>query len=185
MEKTPRWPFEIAYRKLALPVMKFLVKRMGGNQFAAEEVFARTWSAAWEGWHTFRHKSTYFTWVCRIALNKMADYYRDQINDNSRWVLPTLEHLAAGNIDELTPLEKLQLAEMRSSLRECMSLLSEEKRILLQFRYWRRLTITEIAQLTGSSERAVEGKIYRAKKILKQILRRRHPELVPIGNKYQ
>ncbi len=184
MDKTPRLfrheSFEIVYRRLALPVMKFIVKRMGGDQQAAQEVFSRTVSAAWAGWHTFRHKSSYFTWICKIGLNKIADYYRDQVNDNSRWVLPVLENLAYADPDRLTPLEKLELAELRASLRECLNLLPDDKRQLLQFRFWRELSIKEIAKLTGSSERAIEGKIYRAKRMLKQILRDWHPEILPI-----
>lgn len=160
--------------------MKFLVKRMGGDLQAAEEVFSRTISAAWGGWHTFRHKSSYFTWLCRIALNKMADYYRDQVNDNSRWVLPVLEKFAEADTKELTPLEKLSLAELRAAMRECLSLLPDESRRLLQFRFWHDMTIKEIAIVTGTSERAVEGKIYRAKQLLKRILREQHPEFVPI-----
>jgi len=162
---------------LALPVLKFIVKKMGGDQTVAEEVFARTISAAWEGWHTFRHKSTYFTWICKIGLNKIADYYRDQVNDNSRWVLPVLENLSYADPDQLTPLEKLELAELRASLRECLNLLPDDKRRLLQFRYWREFSIKRIAVLTGSSERGVEGKIYRAKKLLKSILLRRRPDI--------
>ena len=172
-----RQPFEVVYRKLALPLWKFLIKRMGGDQQAAEEVFSRTISAAWAGWHTFRHKSSYFTWICRIGLNKIADYYRDQVNDNSRWVLPVLENLADADPNKLTPLEKLELAELRASLRECLNLLPDDKRQLLQFRYWRELSIKQIAALTGSSERGVEGKIYRAKKLLKSILLRRRPDI--------
>ena len=42
MIKTPHKSFVIAYRNFALPLMKFIVKRLGGNQEAAEEVFART-----------------------------------------------------------------------------------------------------------------------------------------------
>lgn len=168
--------FEIVYRRLTLPIMKFLVKRMGGDQQAAEEVFARTIAAAWEGWTSFRHKSSYFTWVCRIGLNKIADYYRDQVNDNSRWVLPVLENLAVGNADELTPLERLQLAELRAAMRECLNLLPDDKRQLLQFRFWREMTIKEIALLTKTSERAVEGKIYRAKQVLKKLFQEKHPE---------
>lgn len=173
--------FELAYRKLALPLMKFLVKRMGGDQEAAEEVFARTISAAWEGWHTFRHKSSYFTWLCRIGLNKIADYYRDQVNDNSRWVLPVLEKVAEADTRELTPLERLSLAELRAAMRECMSLLPDESRQFLQFRFWRAMSIKEIAALTRSSERSVEGKIYRAKQLLKRILRKEHPEFIPVN----
>lgn len=169
--------FEIVYRRLALPLLKFLVKRMGGDQSAAEEVFARTISAAWEGWHNFRHKSSYFTWICRIGLNKIADYYRDQVNDNSRWVLPVLEDIAQADTGKLDPYERAALSELRAAMKECLDLLPDDKRKLLQFRYWREMTIKEIAHLTGSSERAVEGKIYRAKRLLKSILQRRYPAL--------
>ena len=120
--------FETIYRFLALPVLKFIVKKMGGNQAAAEEVFGRTISAAWEGWHNFRHKSSYFTWICRIALNKIADYYRDQVNDNSRWVLPVLENIASADTGNLDPYERASLAELRSAMRECLDLLPDEKR---------------------------------------------------------
>ncbi|MBI5356593.1 sigma-70 family RNA polymerase sigma factor [Candidatus Collierbacteria bacterium] len=169
--------FEVIYRLLALPVLKFIVKRMGGDQAAAEEVFVRTISAAWEGWHNFRHKSSYFTWICRIALNKIADYYRDQVNDNSRWVLPVLENIASADAGNLDPYERASLAELRSAMRECLELLPDEKRKLLQFRFWREMSIREIATLTGSTERAVEGKIYRTKQILKKILRAKHAEI--------
>ena len=169
--------FETVYRRLALPLLKFLVKRMGGDQAAAEEVFARTISAAWESWHSFRHKSSYFTWICRIGLNKIADYYRDQVNYNSRWVLPVLEDIAQADTNQLDPYERAALSELRAAMRECLDLLPDEKRKLLQFRYWREMTIKEISKLTGSSERAVEGKIYRAKKILKTILGEKHPAL--------
>ncbi len=174
--------FELVYRALALPLMKFLVKRMGGDQRAAEEVFARTISAGWVGWNTFRHKSSYFTWLCRIGLNKIADYYRDQVNDNSRWVLPTLEHFADGTAHDLSTLEKLSLLELQSAMRECLTLLPDESRRLLQFRFWRSMTLKEIAAITGSSERSIEGKIYRAKQLLKRVLSERHPELIPASH---
>ena len=169
--------FEVIYRLLALPLLKFIVKKMGGDQAAAEEVFGRTISAAWEGWHTFRHKSSYFTWICRIGLNKIADYYRGQVNDNSRWILPLLEDIASADTNELDPYERASLSELRSAMRECLDLLPDEKRKLLQFRYWREMTIKEISLLTKISERAVEGKIYRAKQVLKKILRIKHPEV--------
>lgn len=170
-------PFEVVYRKLQLPLTKFLHSRMKGDQHGAEEVFSRTMAAAWEGWNSFRHKSSYFTWICRIGLNKIADYYRGQVNDNSRWVAPFIEGLAFGNTDELTPLERMSLAELRASLRECLNLLPSHTRELLQFRYWHDMTLREIAKKLGTSERAIEGKLYRAKKVLKQILAEKHPEL--------
>lgn len=155
--------FESVFKKLALPLTKFVIKRVSGDSQATEEVLSATMVAAWKGWNTFRHKSSYFTWLCRIALNKIADYYHDQIHRNSRIVVPLID--AFNNIDgkSLSPEEKLVLDELRSSVNDCLNLLSPEKRRLLQFRYWHDLSHNEIAKILGITERAVEGKLYRAR----------------------
>ena len=137
MSKTPHKSFVILYRSFALPLMKFIVKRVGGNQDMAEEVFARTVSAAWEGWNAFEHKSSYFTWVCRIALNKIADYYREEIHKESVFIAPLLEEIAGASFTELSPTERLALDELRASVRACIKLLPEDKKQLLFLRYWK------------------------------------------------
>ena len=177
MTKTPHKSFVIAYKAFALPLMKFIVKRLGGNNEAAEEVFAKTVSAAWKGWNSFEHKSKFFTWLCRIALNKIADYYRQEIHHNSVIIAPFLEEIAGFRVDELTPEEKLILDELRISVRACIALLPQEKRNLLYLRYWKDMSISQIAIILGISERSVEGKIYRAKIALKEIISIEHPEL--------
>jgi RNA polymerase sigma factor (sigma-70 family) len=156
-------PFESVYRNLALPLTKFVIKRVGGDPKAVDEVVASTMVAAWKGWHTFRHKSSYFTWLCRIALNKIADYYHDQVNERSRIIVPLLDAITKIDSDTLKPEEELALKELRRSVNNCLNLLPPEKRKLLQFRYWYNLSYSEIAKMLGISVRAVEGKIYRAK----------------------
>ena len=145
----------------------------------AEEVFSRTVSAAWEGWNAFEHKSSFFTWVCRIALNKMADYYREEINRESKFVAPLLEEIAQVCINELSPSERLAIDELRASVRACIRLLPEDKKQLLFLRYWKDLTIKQIAKQLGTTERAVEGKLYRARKTLDEIISLEHPEIIP------
>jgi RNA polymerase sigma factor (sigma-70 family) len=172
--------FIILYKQFALPLMKFIVKRLGGNKEVAEEVFARTVSAAWEGWSTFEHKAKFFTWLCRIALNKIADYYRQEIHQNSIVVAPFLEEIAGFKIDDLTPEEKLILDELRISVRSCLALLPQEKRRLLYLRYWKEMSISQIAKTLGVGERSVEGKIYRAKQSLKRILNLKYPEIYKV-----
>lgn len=172
--------FIFAYKRFATPLMRFLIKKMGGNVGAAEEVFAETMLAAWRSWHTFEHKSSFFTWVCRIGLNKMADYYRKQIDHESRIIAPTLEEIANIGSQEISLEEQLALKQLRESIKECLRLLPESKRKLLYLRYWKDMTIKKIALSTGCSERAVEGKIYRAKLEFKEILRTKYPELATI-----
>ena len=155
--------FEKIYKEFAMPLTKFVMKRMGANEKEVEEVVEETVVAAWKGWNTFRHKSSYFTWLCRIALNKIADYYHDQINHNSKLIVPFIEALTDTDNRSLSPEESLALKELRKSVNSCLDLMSPEKRKLLQFRYWYDLSYTEISKILGISERAVEGQIYRAK----------------------
>lgn len=166
--KTPR-SFEKLYHKFALPLMKFVVKRMGGKTTAAEEVFEETMIAAWKGYNAFEHKSKFFTWLCRIAINKTADYYRTQINYKSRFIAPGLEDLANMQDKNLTPEEKASLDELRFCVKDCLDLLPTEKRNLLYLRYWKDMTIKGISEMFGVSERSAEGKIYRAKLAFREV----------------
>jgi RNA polymerase sigma factor (sigma-70 family) len=163
MSQNPRTPFDSIYRSLALPLTKFIIKHAGGNEEAVEEVFSETIAAAWKGWNTFKHKSSYFTWLCRIALNKIADYYRDQVNHNSGIIVPILGNLNIKDDKTLSPEEKIALDELKISVNSCLNLLPWETRKLLKLRYWEELSYREIARILDISERAVEGKLYRAK----------------------
>lgn len=155
--------FVTIYKEFVLPLTKFVMKRMGTSEKEAEEVVEETIIAAWKGWNAFEHKSSYFTWLCRIALNKISDYYRDQVNKNSRIIVPLIEALTETDRKSLSPEEKMALTELRKSVNKCLDSMSPEKRQLLQFRYWYDLSYSEIAKILNISERAVEGQIYRAK----------------------
>ena len=155
--------FEAQYKKFGTPLLKFIAKRIGANPEVSEEVFQETMVAAWKGYKTFRHKSSFFTWLCRISLNKIADYYRDQVNENSHIIVPTIEKLLAIPSKEISPEERLALEELKTRVSACLNLLPYETRRLLWYRYWRELSVREIARILGVSERAVEGKLYRAR----------------------
>lgn len=166
--------FSMEFEKLAIPLTKFIIKRVSGDSRATEEVLSATMIAGWRGWNTFKHKSTYFTWLCRIALNKIADYYHDQINRRSRIVTPSLKALA--NIEDKSPSpeEKMALDELRKSVNDCLDLMPPQKRRLLQFRYWYDLSYAQIAKILGVSERAVEGQLYRARHEFAEVWSKHH-----------
>lgn len=171
MSKGPR--FEIVYKNLALPLTKFVIKRVGGDTAAVDEVVSDTMVAAWRGWTTFKHKSSYFTWLCRIALNKIADYYRDQVNQRSNIITPSLKALANMEDKSASPEERLALEELRKSVNDCLNLLPPDKRRLLQFRFWYDYSYQKIAKIMGISERAVEGRLYRARHEFAKVWTRR------------
>jgi RNA polymerase sigma factor (sigma-70 family) len=137
--------FESVYKDWALPLTKFVMKRTGANKKDVDEVVEETFVSAWRGWNAFKHKSSYFTWLCRIALNKIS------------------EAITTADNKSLSPEENLALKELRKSVNDCLNLLPIEKRQLLWFRYWKDMTYAEISKMMGVTERAVEGQIYRAK----------------------
>ncbi len=155
--------FEGLYKKYLSPLTRFVFKKIGSNPQMADEIVATTFEAAWKGYKSFKHKSTFFTWLCRISLNKIADYYQDQVNRKSRIVVPLIDAMANADSDSLSPEELTALNDLRTRVNECLDLLPPDKRKLLQFRYWYSLSYNEISKIMGITERAVEGQIYRAK----------------------
>jgi RNA polymerase sigma-70 factor (ECF subfamily) len=155
--------FESLYKKWMSPLTKFVFRKIGSNPEVADDIIATTFEAAWKGYKSFKHKSSFFTWLCRIALNKIADYYHDQVHEGSRIVVPLIDAVTQIDKKTLSPEEYLALSELKESVANCLNLLPYEKRRLLWFRFWRDMSYSQIAKLMGVSERAVEGKIYRAK----------------------
>ena len=136
-----------------------VLKRNGGDLDIARQVVQDTFVAAYTSFHTFHSKSTYFTWLCRIAINKLADYYRGQVNKN----FPLFTNLPT---QDLSPDERMVLDELRAKVNACLNLLPPEYRRLLHLKYYQELSSREISLKLHLSPRSLEGKLYRAKKLL-------------------
>lgn len=156
--------FDTLYKQFMSPLTRFVFKRLGSDPEAADIIVSETFESAWKGYKTFKHKSSFFTWLCRIALNKIADYWRDQINRRSHLIVPTLRQLSQIESKDIAIDEKIALDEMRAKVNEVLNLLPDEKRKFLQYKYYHDLSYKEISIIFHISPRAVEGKIYRAKK---------------------
>ena len=149
-------------------VLRFLLKR-SKNPEVAREVLQKTWVAALKSYHAFKHKSSYFTWLCKISLNKLADYYRDQVNRQSKVFVPSIEKFNTIFDPKISTEEKMVLDELKLKVNNCLDLLPKKYRQLLQLRYYEELSLKEIGFRLGFSTRSLEGKLYRAKKLLAKI----------------
>ena len=154
---------------LILRLFRFLLKRSGGDYEAAREAVQESFVSALKSYHTFRHKSSYFTWLCKIALNKLSDYYRDQVRHQSHFVIPAVEKFNSIFDPSLSPEEKLTLDELRIKVKACLNLLPPHYRQLLQLRYYEQLSTSQISLKLKLPLRSLEGKLYRAKKLLAKL----------------
>ncbi len=160
------------------PLRLFITKRLRKDPQLVEDIFQETMLAAYRGWHTFEHKSKYLTWLSRIALNKIADYYRKNIHYDSRRLVPFLDDINACLSIELTPEEEAAIVELRKHTYECLALLPDEYKHILELRYVKEYSYRRMAEVLNTSERSIEGKIYRAKKALRTIIEHKNPDIV-------
>jgi RNA polymerase sigma-70 factor, ECF subfamily len=167
------------YTKLNRQILHFLLKRNGGDIDIAQAVLQDTFIAAFKSFHTFRHKSSYFTWLCKISLNKLSDYYRDQVNRRSRIIIPSLHQLDSILDPGLSPEEKLSLDELKRSVNACLNLLPPEHRQLLHLKYYQQLSTKEICLKLQLSPRQLEGRLYRARHSLAKVVTSQFPNFKP------
>jgi len=150
-------------------VLRFLLKHTGGNREVAQEVLQDTLISAYKSYHTFKSKSSFFTWVCKIALNKLADYYRSQVRHQSHFVVPAIDSFNQIIDPKISVEEKLVLDEFKSKINQCLNLLPREYKDLLTLKYYEDLSNREISLKLKIPGRSLEGKLYRAKKLLAKI----------------
>jgi len=136
----------------------------------AEDVLSDTFTAAIKSFHTFQSKSSYFTWLTRIALNKMADYYRHKIHRDSRIFAPSIEYLYSLVDPKISLEEQASLNDLKMQVQKFLSLIPDQYRQLLDLKYYQQLSNREIQVKLNLSRRQLEGRLYRSKKTLAKIL---------------
>lgn len=166
-------------KTLASKILAFILKRNGGDLEVAQEVVQNTFVSASKSYHTFRHKSTYFTWLCKIALNKLIDYYRHQVHYRSKIVVPTLSQLNSLVDPAVSLEEQISLNELRAAVNSCLNLLPPEHRQLLHLKYYKDLSSKEIGSVLNIRPRQLEGRLRRARLALAKVISSLHPDLKP------
>ena len=167
----PKTPVGHLYRLFGRRILKVILKRNGGDMLVAEEVLSDTFTAALKSFHTFKHKSSYFTWLTKIALNKMADYYRHRIHESSRLFAPSVDYFNSFIDPKISLEEEISLSELKTHVQKSLALLPKEYRDILDLRYLSDLSNQEICVKLDLTPRQLEGRLYRSKKAFAKILK--------------
>ena len=126
-----------------------------------QEVFLR----AFRSYRKFRFDASPETWLIKITINKVRDYFR-------RERLRRLLFLKTGNISahqiniiadsNQSPLESLEEKQMKASLRAFQNALKGREREVFALRFGNGYTIKEISELIGVTQSSVKTYLYRA-----------------------
>lgn len=141
---------------------------MVGNYFEAQDLAQETFLSAWRALDRFdgQHEKA---WLCRIAANKCTDFLRRK----KLQVLPEGEEALLLLPDDTPDPERQVLeSEVEKELRCACEGLKEPYRSTAIAYFVEERSFQEIADDTGQNLKTVQTRVYRAKAMLKQLLRK-------------
>ena len=155
------------FRRQLEPLYEFVHYRVGRERALAEDVVQETFVTALEGMERFDARSSLFTWLCGIARNKIREHRR------KRRPRPIEDVLAASDADIdaiLTNIEReplpdwvLEQEETAELVGATLSSLPPEYREALVGKYVDGLSVAQLGERVGKSEKAAESALHRAR----------------------
>ena len=108
-------------------------------------------------------------WLRTVVSNKVADHFRaaarvQHLIDRAMQTQPVA--------DTGTPAEKLEVLEQCEEIRRILELLPEQVRIVLEWKYIDRISVRQISERLGVTEKAVESLLFRGRKEFRERLLR-------------
>lgn len=152
--------------------IRLLVYGVVRDRQTADDLSQEAFIKAFRSLNRFRGKSSLFTWIYRIALNRALDYRRRA--KGRSWVeydeaRDPAESPAAG-LKREDPSAPLIREEERRLVRLALDRLSPRHRTALILREWEGLNYRQIAETMKCSVGTVMSRLFYARKQLKEII---------------
>lgn len=152
-------------------VRSFIASLATCRNDVVDEVLQSTYLVAWQKLGTFAYleptpDEELVRWMCTIARFNLLAYLREHAT-RSRWDPKAIERLAETYLDNADYLES-----RHEALKQCLERLPARQRELLSLRYWRGLSVEELAVRRGQRASAVYVAMSRIRKALEQCIRR-------------
>lgn len=155
--------FERLFEEHASKLYSFLVYR-SGDRALAEDLLSETFERVLRArWRFDPRRGSERRWLYTIALNLLRDHAR-RAGHEGRLV----QEAHAGEATSIA--DESAIVESRDELQRAMAKLSEQEREVLALRFGADLKVRDVAHVLREGESAVEGRIYRALRKLRDEL---------------
>ena len=153
------------YRETIGPLYAYVSRRTGGDASLAEDLVQETWMRAIRDWPAKGVPTEPLAWLIRVARNTLISYFRR--------VQPQLVEPALLDLIEQTPASVADDPEAASVINWGLAQLRRGHADILEDFYFTGKSVRDIARDRSLSERAVEGRLRRAREKLKHLIERR------------
>jgi RNA polymerase sigma-70 factor (ECF subfamily) len=155
-----------------------LIFRLIGDSEEAADLTQETFISAYRSYSEFLGKSTEYTWLYRIAINKCKNRLKERARQRDRADVCLGERLAADDgLDgagiasgEYSPDKAFERKELKERIIQAMSELPPDYRVVSVLRDLHGLSYQEIAQAADLSVDVVRTRLARARGMLRKKL---------------
>ena len=161
----------VTYRATIGPLYAYVSRRVGGDVGLAEDLVQDTWMRAIRVWPEKGVPDEPLAWLIRVARNTLISHFR---RARPQLVEPALLDLVARE-----PFVAADDPTMASAINWGLAQLRRRHAELLEDFYFAGKTLRDIARERSLSERAVEGRLRRAREKLKAKIERVLPRGAP------
>lgn len=161
----------LAFQKLVRRYKRMVINvcfRLTGDRENAEDVAQEVFFRVYQKAKTFRGRSRLSTWIYRVAVNLSLNYNRNQNNFLQTSDPESRQEVPAPHFN--SPDTILENKEDRKLIKKALDSLPEKQRTAFILHHWEGLSYQEIAEILKSSLSAIESRIHRAKRSLKDAL---------------
>ncbi len=148
-----------------------VVERKAKSKKDAQDIVQETFISSLNSLPNFEFRSSLFSWLCSIAHHETVDYYRKQ---KLKTVLFSKFPFLKDWADEALGPEKEYLKEeLKEEVKNVLNQLSEGYEQILRLKYIEGLSMKAIAKRLKITTKAVESRLYRARKRFKHLWQKR------------
>ena len=152
-----------------------LAYRMTGNEFDAEDVVQETFLRAYKQLDNYESRSSFSTWIYRIASNYALDLIRSRKRHTDRRVHSAETEEGSNILDHVKSADPGQdrvyySAQVRTQLNLALSQLSDQERTAFLLRHFEGKSIDEIGAVLELGTSATKNSIFRAVRKVREAL---------------
>lgn len=148
-----------------------LVYNMTGNKEDTEDVVQDVFIKAFSALDRFKGKSSFYTWIYRIAINRSINFVKKRknrsalsLNDLDQSVEKDPAYVELSSRD--TPIRDASLSELQEKLNKALRTLSEKHRAVVVLHDIQGVPHEEIAAMLGCSSGTVRSRLFYARQRL-------------------
>lgn len=161
-ERLSETELERIYDDTIVALYGYVSRRCGGRRELAEDITQEAWLRALRHWREHGTPKNPLGWLTTVARNLLVSYFR-------RHQPAALDEISSAEILAAVDANAVSESEEAASLvTRALGRIPEDEAKLLETFHYDRMKMSQLAELYGISERAVEGRLRRARERLRR-----------------